>query len=274
MDIPKDLEKELLSDYEAAYERIIGKLTTSRGDLSYSAYAKQSQLLKQIGKIIDQFKGTAAGYFDKAIKAIAEYRIKAAIADIEDDLPENIKPEQWHPFYNEDKVKYVYEDAYEHIASRTDNMKQSVKKMLRDESSLIFRRAAMEGITPRKAHKLLMDQILTNNPDFKFIDRAGKHWDNEAYFRMLTRTVMSQSANDFYCDTLAQKGHDLVQVSRHGASDPCRFWEGKILSLTGKTKGYKTVAEAKATNEIFHPRCKHTLLYYNKEIEGIFNDAN
>jgi hypothetical protein len=48
-----------------------------------------------------------------------------------------------------------------------------------------------------------------------------------------------------------------VKVSTHrGACELCQPWQGKILSITGKTKGYPTLEEAKAAG-LFHPRCRH-----------------
>jgi len=80
---------------------------------------------------------------------------------------------------------------------------------------------------------------------------------------------MSQTANEVYVHALTQEGHDLVMVSVQGAKDKCRRWEGSILSLTGKTEGYPTLAFAKATNEVFHPRCRHTLVFYSKDMDVI-----
>jgi len=69
---------------------------------------------------------------------------------------------------------------------------------------------------------------------------------------------------------LVEQGHDLVKVSTHrGACELCQPWQGKILSITGKTKGYPTLEEAKAA-KLFHPRCRHAYGLYidlDKEIE-------
>ena len=81
---------------------------------------------------------------------------------------------------------------------------------------------------------------------------------------MLTRTVMANTQWDAYQDPLIQSGHDLVRASRHGATDPCSKWEGRVLSLTGATEGCPTLEEAKTTNEIFHPRCRHRLLAHQE----------
>jgi len=65
---------------------------------------------------------------------------------------------------------------------------------------------------------------------------------------------------------LVEQGHDLVKVSTHrGACELCQPWQGKVLSITGKTKGYRTLEEAKAAG-LFHPNCysKDTEVYTDK----------
>jgi hypothetical protein len=57
---------------------------------------------------------------------------------------------------------------------------------------------------------------------------------------------------------MAENDYDLVQVSAHGATDVCGAWEGKILSATGATPGYDTVADAEADG-LFHPNCRHAI---------------
>jgi hypothetical protein len=67
---------------------------------------------------------------------------------------------------------------------------------------------------------------------------------------------------------LLENGRDLVKVSTHpNACEKCRPWEGKVLTLTGKTPGYPTLQEAKDTG-LFHPRCEHAYgLYIDLDAE-------
>ena len=61
---------------------------------------------------------------------------------------------------------------------------------------------------------------------------------------------------------LVEQGHDLVKVSTHrGACEKCVPWQGKVLSITGKTSGYPTLEEAKAAG-LFHPNCRHAYGLY------------
>lgn len=97
-------------------------------------------------------------------------------------------------------------------------------------------------------------------------DRGGKRWSLDTYAEMLTRTKMRESTNEGLANKMRQEGADLVQVSDHAEECPlCRPWEGRILSLTGETKGYPTTAEAEAEG-LMHPNCRHRYLPYRKAI--------
>lgn len=89
-------------------------------------------------------------------------------------------------------------------------------------------------------------------------DRGGKSWSLDRYADMLTRTKMVEARNTGLGNRMLENGYDLVEVSSHGADDVCGDWEGKVLSLTGATDGYETLADAEADG-LFHPNCKHAI---------------
>jgi len=91
-----------------------------------------------------------------------------------------------------------------------------------------------------------------------FTDAAGRRWNMSTYAEMVARTTTAEAHWQGTANRLLESGHDLVKVSTHGsACEKCQPWEGKILSLTGKTPGYPTLAEAKEAG-LLHPRCRHT----------------
>jgi hypothetical protein len=80
---------------------------------------------------------------------------------------------------------------------------------------------------------------------------------------MVARTTTMEAHLQGTANRLVEQGHDLVKVSTHrGACELCQPWQGKILSITGKTEGYPTLEEAKAAG-LFHPNCfsKDTEVY-------------
>jgi len=91
------------------------------------------------------------------------------------------------------------------------------------------------------------------------VDSKGRKWKPGTY----SKTVVKTKINDTYLDGVRDEsekiGIDLGVISTHGAKDACSKWEGVVISVNGKTPGYPTLAEAKATNEVFHPNCQHSV---------------
>jgi hypothetical protein len=99
-----------------------------------------------------------------------------------------------------------------------------------------------------------------------FTDRAGRRWELASYTEMAVRTVTAQAAVNGALDRFQSFGMDLVIVSDAPAEcSLCRPWEGKVLSITGRTPGYPTMAEARAAG-LWHPNCRHNVGLF---IEGV-----
>lgn len=95
-----------------------------------------------------------------------------------------------------------------------------------------------------------------------FKDRAGRHWNMRTYSEMVARTTTMEAHLEGTKNRFLENGYDLVVISQHpGACGLCVPWEGEILSLTGKTPGYPTMAEAEKAG-LFHPNCRHTFSLY------------
>ena len=99
---------------------------------------------------------------------------------------------------------------------------------------------------------------------FTFIDKAGRQWKAENYFGMLNRTLHATAARQSYInEATTELGYDLYQIeggvtgsSVEYPGDPCDNWAGRIISMTGNTKGYPTYADAVDAG-VFHPNCTH-----------------
>lgn len=99
-----------------------------------------------------------------------------------------------------------------------------------------------------------------------FVDAGGRNWELFSYVDMAVRTGSSNAQRQGYEDKLIANGRDLVIVSNHASScDSCAEWEGQILSLTGATPGYPTLADTEG-GHLFGPNCGHR---YNLWTEGL-----
>lgn len=94
-----------------------------------------------------------------------------------------------------------------------------------------------------------------------FQDRAGRRWTLDRYIDMATTTVLVSAERQAYFAKSTEWGNDLVRVVHLTHDHPCELCEpfqGKVLSITGKTKGYISVAEAESYG-LFHPNCYDVL---------------
>jgi hypothetical protein len=102
-----------------------------------------------------------------------------------------------------------------------------------------------------------------------FVDRGGARWTLDRYINMLsTQTIISAKREAYFTKSL-EWGNDLVRILHLGTDhEPCPLcepFEGKVLSLTGKTRGYMTISEAENLG-LFHINCDHAMELAPQEI--------
>lgn len=108
-----------------------------------------------------------------------------------------------------------------------------------------------------------------------FRDKSGRTWDMASYAEMAVRSTTAQAAVQGHLETLSAGGDDLVICSDSTESCPlCNEWEGKVLSISGKSTEYPSVQDAVAAG-LLHPNCTHSLdpfvpgLTRKREVEPI-----
>ena len=94
-----------------------------------------------------------------------------------------------------------------------------------------------------------------------FTDRRGARWTLERYVNMATTTVLANANRQAFFMKSIEMGNDLVKVYHIGLTpecDLCKPFTGKVLSITGRTKGYLTIDEAKEiSGHLFSYNCDH-----------------
>ncbi len=154
----------------------------------------------------------------------------------------------------------------------TENMAANVVDALRNATVSAMRENAVAGGSEKDLARTLEEKWLgaaKDGDNFQFVDSGGHVWDTKSYVAMNVRTNAMRVYNDCLADTIGRAtGSDLVRVSSGGDPD-CRLcfpWEGRILSLTGKTQGFPTYEEAREAG-LFHPNCVHTLEYVDELLD-------
>lgn len=93
-----------------------------------------------------------------------------------------------------------------------------------------------------------------------FTDRRGARWSLSRYVEMATTTVLTNANRQAFFIKSLEWGNDLVRVKHLGITPSCELcepFENKVLSISGKTKGYMSVAEASMSGHLFGFNCDH-----------------
>lgn len=149
-----------------------------------------------------------------------------------------------------------------YCAVLTQNMNASQKKSLRKAVLDATAYAQAANMTNRELQQQIAKRWseYAGTTEDKFTDRSGRTWRDDVYIQMLVRTNLAALTRAQQVKTLVENGRDLARISAESSDscDACSTWGGRIISLTGATKGYPKLSDAKAAG-VFHPNCTHRL---------------
>lgn len=175
--------------------------------------------------------------------------------------------------YTREILKRVQDANGQNLAAVfTNKMSSSIIDRLRAATVAVIQEASLTGMSLREQKNALREKwekACSGLGKAEFVDKMGKDWRARDYFTMNIRTNAMRVYNDVLAGDIVTDGGDLAQISRHG--DPhcasCFPWEGRIISITGKTKGFPTYEQARNAG-CFHPNCTHTLETVNEVVDG------
>ena len=173
----------------------------------------------------------------------------------------------------------IHQQAVQVLAENTFNRLESVRQVIGRRAEDWYRQYALETTRQSIIGYKTWKQVAAEYRDklrahgiTGFTDSRGREWNMKTYAEMVARTTTMEAHLTGTANRLLEHGHDLVKVSSHaGSCEKCAPWQGKILSLTGRTPGYPTLEEARAEG-LFHPNCRHAYSLYidlDSEIEAL-----
>jgi hypothetical protein len=286
------IAEQLTAKYATAQADLLKIL--SRGDISSWKRAFTVQQLAQIEAITGELTQTAAFWTQTYVPTLYKHGMWTADGYLQPGgLSKFAHPGEWTPMdlgmaqMHDVAIKELAENAalklgnansycaqrIESMMARTQALGQVVSTRdaqfaisnmqwgIRDASLDAMGQAFAQGETMREAEKRFLAE-LNKRGITSFVDAAGREWDMQRYAQMVARTVSQEAQTHGQLNRLMEDGHDLVEVIGHsidGKADVCDQYEGKVLSIAGKTPGMTTVDEARAAG-LLHPGCVHTLV--------------
>lgn len=250
---------------QSAIKDIKGRIALATQELNLAGKAAdRDKLFAEIHDRISRLEGELTRY----LNAAAEMGSTAGFQAGKDETGLQVK-------YSAERANAILETVTERnggelAATFTQNMENEIVGALRTATVEAIRAQAITGGTLKGMSKDLAQRMKDAARDFTFTDSRGRKWDSAAYFQMNTRTNAMRIYNDTLADTIARAtGSDLARIS--GGGDPnckhCFPWEGRVISLTGKTPGFPTYEDARAAG-CFHPNCVHTLEYLDETADA------
>lgn len=255
----------LIKFYEQAEREILDQL--SRALMRGNKAEYLAQMKKNIEAILQQLREGNRTWCSEAIPRVYSQGLYSADAMMKDEA--SVKT----------GFGAIHQQAAQVLAENAFQCLQDVTQVIGRQVEGIYRDLALENVrgtvvgyetwkqSANKYREQLAERGVTG-----FKDRAGRMWNMRKYTEMVARTTTMEAHLQGTTNRLAEQGHDLVKVSTHrGACPLCQPWQGKILSITGKTPGYSTLEEAKAAG-LFHPNCRHAYglhIGLDKEIEEL-----
>jgi hypothetical protein len=246
-DITDAQAEKLIKLYSKAEKEILAE--TNKALLRGNSTRQLNAMLRNVKKIRKDLLGGARDWSEQAIKAAYEEGMGSTGLS-------SVGFEAVH----QQAVKVLAENAY----GRFEIVDQVIGRRVND----VYRSIALENVTgqvvgyqtwQQTAKRIRAD--MAERGITGFVDAAGKRWNMESYAEMLARTVPRAAMIEGTKNRLLEHGHDLAEIIGgigENTCDHCREWNGRIVSLTGKTSGYPTLDEARDAG-VFHPQCSHNI---------------
>lgn len=224
-------------------------------------------------KLDTLFRARLAASLDGALRSLAEAMAEAgnAAANARAEAAGDGVSVRFSPEYLRDYLERITpKNAPSLAAVYTESMGAHAKEALRLAAVATFRDGAAAGLTLREQMKLLQENwalAARDDAPFRFVDRAGRKWENARYVQMLARTTAQRVRTAAYCDTLLRMNRPLVRVTNYANGRDCGVcaaWEGRLLDISSGRElrrfGIPSLDEARAAG-VFHPNCVHNVLY-------------
>jgi peptidoglycan hydrolase-like protein with peptidoglycan-binding domain len=252
---------QLVNYYKKAVDEILREL--ERIDLSNFKRANAQAKLKSIADILAELDASATAWVDATIPIAARDGVVNTLLSLAvvDTVQEALNIVEFNRI-NQNMVAAAVADTQSDLLAITQNIDRKVKAGIRQAVADSIRANMTKGINGRKtiSADILAEMRgqLGKVIETGIIDASGRRWKPEVYAEMVTRTKMMATYNEATTNESIQRGAYYAVISRHGATDACRYHEGRIMKLTPDAPGnYPTYAELRASQQIFHVNCKH-----------------
>lgn len=262
--------KKIIKMYDKARQAIILELLklVETGSNDKVKVNQQASMLRQIDFILSQLNANVQATLEEGLLASfteGQAVLSYSVGDYKSlkEATENVA----FSMLAQETIDTIMQDTFDDLLSATQltskRTKQIVRRVVSEKMKIDVARArgydVMKSSVIEELTKSGLSKTVTKDGFVGIIDKAGRKWKMSNYVDMVVKTKYKQARFEGLRTKALEDDIDLAIISSHGAKDACRKYEGMIISMNGTTKGYPSYSELRKSNEIFHPRCKHTI---------------
>ncbi|MGM0807510.1 MAG: phage minor capsid protein [Bacillota bacterium] len=252
--------EKLVEEYRKAILRIKRQLETL--DLTNTQRAHYTAVLKEIGKVVSELDQTMLTWVNDNIPIAVTEGTARALVELElvATFDEALKIEKFNKL-NTELIRIAIADTQQDLLQANQNVTKRVRNTIREVFAEVMRENMSEGVNGYKTISSetisRLRQKLNDVTDKSVIYSNGSRRSLEDYVDTVTRTKMSRTYTEATINESVSREVYYGQISKHGAKDDCRLWEGKIVKLSPNAPGDYPYVYSLPNRQIFHPRCKH-----------------
>jgi hypothetical protein len=173
-----------------------------------------------------------------------------------------------------------HQEALEALINNTYTYTSKISQGIRDSGTRALTFSEQEKIKAEIGKGILtgddlktiskgVSNVLKEASATAVVTARGRRQGIDTYASSVARSVLTDAQWQGTSNTIIEEGYDLVQVSDHfGECSLCRPYENEVLSLTGRTKGYTTLAEA-TSNGLKHVNCRHSISPFTEGLADV-----
>lgn len=264
-DLAVDLAKAVVDAYAAAADKLLRDVARRLNQgITEPGWAERKlvEITNLRNAAIRELETLRAAVPGLVEDALIEAHVAGA-AGVADELPEIVQS------FGRTNAQAVRALVTETVTALESTHFQILRSTLDVYRQVVVEAGAADVVTGARTRRQAAQQALdrfANRGVTGFVDRAGRRWNLESYTEMAMRTTTGRAQVAGALDRMTAAGRDLVIVSDAPQEcSVCRPWEGRVLSISGSTEGYPSVAAATGAG-LFHSNCRHALGAY---VEGV-----
>ena len=252
-------------DAEAHILRLIAKALEKGAKGTGNYYKAQYSELHEVRREAEKALNKALSKSNQEVAGLLAANAQGAAADA--------VPGVMAPAINTEAVNALTLETAASLASMKSGVLRSVNDTFRAITRTVSSRGIMTGETMKDRLQAALNEYAAKGLT-AYTDASGRQWKIDSYAEMALRTATNRAQNQGREEQFKAFGIGLIRTSQHvGCSDLCLPYQGKILSLDGRTGTVKEVDPATGNNVTVtitatlddaiangyhHPNCRHT----------------